>query len=188
MGPLVRHHLEPRSSTAMSRGGKWLRERAQYAAVRLMSRLPASVKIALSGEPPVIVDGQQLDPQLQLLRSIRRRRGTPGLIEPSIAAGRARYRRDARVFRGPVTAVGSVRDLEVPGGSGPLRARHYTPPDCRPAAALTVYLHGGGFVIGDLDTHDEPCRLLCRLAETHVLSVAYRLAPEHPFPRRWRTR
>jgi acetyl esterase len=45
-----------------------------------------------------------------------------------------------------------------------------------------VYLHGGGFVIGDVDTHDEPCRLLCRHAGTHVLSVDYRLAPEHPFP------
>jgi acetyl esterase len=48
--------------------------------------------------------------------------------------------------------------------------------------SLTVYLHGGGFVIGDLDTHDEPCRILCREAGVHVLSVAYRLAPEHPFP------
>jgi acetyl esterase len=45
-----------------------------------------------------------------------------------------------------------------------------------------VYFHGGGFVIGDLDTHDEPCRMLCRHGNTQVLSVAYRLAPESPFP------
>src|SRR5256885_12938576 len=49
-------------------------------------------------------------------------------------------------------------------------------------APLTVYFHGGGFVIGDLDTHDEPCRMLCRHSGSHVLSVAYRLAPEHPYP------
>ena len=47
---------------------------------------------------------------------------------------------------------------------------------------LTVYLHGGGYTQGDLDTHDEPCRLLCREAGHAVLSVAYRLAPEAPFP------
>src|SRR5256885_13665365 len=49
-------------------------------------------------------------------------------------------------------------------------------------APLTVYFHGGGWVTGDLDTHDEPCRMLCRHAQVQVLSVDYRLAPEHPFP------
>src|SRR5438045_6250566 len=53
--------------------------------------------------------------------------------------------------------------------------RSQTPP-------LLVFFHGGGFVIGDLDTHDEPCRILCRHAGVQVLSVDYRLAPEHPFP------
>lgn len=158
-----------------------LRDRALYLAMRAIAHLPDRVKIWLSGTAPVIVDGQQLDPQLQFLRSIRRRHRTPGLVEPTVAAGRARYRRETLTFRGPVTKVGGVRDLEIPGAAGPLRARHYAPVDGS-MAPLTVYFHGGGFCIGDLDTHDEPCRLLCRYAEVHVLSIEYRLAPEHPFP------
>jgi acetyl esterase len=154
--------------------------RAQLVAVRFIARLPDRVKVALSGEPPLVVDGDRLDPQVQLLRSLRRRRGFTGLIHPSIAAGRARYRRETRLFRGPITAVEDVRDFEIPGPAGPLRARLYSSAARR--APLLVYLHGGGFVIGDLDTHDEPCRLFCRHAGTHVLSVDYRLAPEHPFP------
>jgi acetyl esterase len=158
-----------------------LRDRARCLAMRAMAHLPDRVKIRLSGTPAMIVDGQQLDPQLQLLRSIRRRQGMLGLVEPTVAAGRARFRHETLAFRGPTTKVAAVRDLEIAGASGPLRARHYVPDDGE-GAPLTVYLHGGGFVIGDLDTHDEPCRILCHYAGLHVLSVEYRLAPEHPFP------
>jgi acetyl esterase len=83
-----------------------------------------------------------------------------------------------------VTRVASVRDCDIPGAAGSLRVRHYAPYTAASALKppLTVFFHGGGFVIGDLDTHDEPCRILCRHAGVHVLSVDYRLAPEHPFP------
>jgi acetyl esterase len=78
--------------------------------------------------------------------------------------------------------VGAVRDLTIDGAVGPLQARHYAPAAAAADAPLLVYYHGGGFVIGDLDTHDAPCRMLCADGAQHVLSVAYRLAPEHPFP------
>jgi acetyl esterase len=77
------------------------------------------------------------------------------------------------------TPVGELTDLIV---DGRLRARHYAPPGDSAGRPLLVYLHGGGMVIGDIETHDEPCRMLCRHAAVHVLSVEYRLAPEHPFP------
>lgn len=155
------------------------RDRTQYLIARFLSRMPGWLLTRLSGEPPIVIDGQRLDPQVQLLRTVRRRRSLYGLVEPTVEAGRKRYRRETHAYRGPMTEVAGVRDLEIGTANGPLRARHYSPGRKAP---LTVYLHGGGFVIGDLDTHDEPCRILCRHAGVHVLSIDYRLAPEHPFP------
>jgi acetyl esterase len=158
-----------------------LAERIEQMAARVLVRLPGHWHVRLSGEPPVTADGLTLDPHVQLVRVLRRRRNRHGLCEPDLRAARARYRRESLVFRGPITPVGSVRDFTIPGAGGPLRVRHYAPaaPDPQP---LTVYLHGGGFTIGDLDTHDEACRILCAEGRIHVLSVEYRLAPEHPFP------
>jgi acetyl esterase len=80
-------------------------------------------------------------------------------------------------------AIGKVEKLEVPGPAGPLAVRSYTPiaPGQAPLPAI-VYFHGGGFVMGDLDTHDAVCRTLTNESGCRVLSVEYRRAPEHPFP------
>jgi acetyl esterase len=86
------------------------------------------------------------------------------------------------MLSGPPTPVGIVRDLVVDGATGPLIVRHYAPEEGGGPHPLLVFFHGGGFVLGDLETHDAPCRLLCRHSGAHVLSVDYRLAPEHPFP------
>jgi acetyl esterase len=98
-------------------------------------------------------------------------------------------RDDARAFEGPKVEVTRVEDTTVDGAAGPLQARFYVPPDGRAASAgpraadgLLMYFHGGGFVVGDLDTHDNVCRFLCRQAGVRVLAVEYRLAPEHRFP------
>lgn len=75
-----------------------------------------------------------------------------------------------------------VRDLEVAGGAGPIKARLYAPKGAAGTGPGLVYFHGGGFVIGNLDTHDDFLRRLCKASGVRVLSVDYRLAPEHPFP------
>lgn len=155
-------------------------ERMQGVAARALGRLPARAQLRLSGRPQVEVDGQRLDPCLQLVLALSRRRVRYGLCEPDPVTARSRFRREVLIFGGTKTRVGEVRDLEIEGGDGRLRARHYAPPEG--SNDLLVYLHGGGFVIGDLETHDEACRVLCLHARTHVLSVEYRLAPEHPFP------
>lgn len=158
-----------------------LPERIESLAARILVRLPGHVHVRMSGEPPVVADRAALDPHVQLVRALRRRRNPHPLCGPTLDAGRERYRRESLLFRGPVTQVGAVRDFTIPGDGGPLRVRHYAPAANSPQP-LTVYLHGGGFTIGDLDTHDEACRILCRYARVHVLSVEYRLAPENPFP------
>ncbi|MCA1614993.1 MAG: alpha/beta hydrolase [Acidobacteria bacterium] len=157
-----------------------LAERFQGLAGRSLGLLPEAVQLRLSGRPPVELDGQRLDPCLQLLLAVNRRRKRHGLCEPDPATARARFRREVLIYGGPKTRVGPVRDFEIEGEAGPVRVRHYAP--LTDSRDLLVYLHGGGFVLGDLETHDEPCRLLCRHAPTHVLAVEYRLAPEHPFP------
>ncbi len=75
-----------------------------------------------------------------------------------------------------------VKNLTVDGAEGPLKARLYTPKDAPEPGPGIVYFHGGGFVIGDLDTHDSFLRRLAAGSGVRVLSVDYRLAPEHRFP------
>ena len=79
-------------------------------------------------------------------------------------------------------AVARVEDRSIPGPAGEVPVRCYHPPGQSGTPGVLLYFHGGGFVIGDLDTHDTVCRSLCTGAGVMVLSVDYRLAPDHPFP------
>src|SRR5689334_11122171 len=79
---------------------------------------------------------------------------------------------------GGAQAIGAVRDVPV----GDLRGRLYVPSRAVASGPLLVYFHGGGWVYGDLDSHDPTCRFLAERSGVRVLSVDYRLAPEHPFP------
>jgi acetyl esterase/lipase len=83
---------------------------------------------------------------------------------------------------GPELPIGSVEDRTLPGPGGALRVRLYSPNDDDEIQPGLIYFHGGGFVAGTLDTHDAIARSLARAGAIRVLSVEYRLAPEHPFP------
>ena len=155
------------------------RERVRAAIVRSVAALPQPVQSALAGRP-VVIDGQRLDPEVQLLMRL----SGGGSSAPYSSAAEARTARasDAAVFRGEVFSVERVEELTIPGPEGPIAARLYVPEGGGENRPLLVYLHGGGWVVCDLDTHDNLCRFLAREAGALVLSLDYRLAPEHPFP------
>jgi acetyl esterase len=128
-------------------------------------------------------DTAPLDPALAGFLAQAAAQGNPPLetLPPEIA--RQVYRDLAAALSLPPDPVASVEGRRIEGPGGPLALRIYSPAD--PAAApvpLLLYLHGGGFVIGDLETHDAVCRTLCHESGMKVVAVDYRLAPEHPFP------
>ena len=135
---------------------------------------------------PVVRDGLTLDPELQAVLLIREQWGLPPITDLPLAEMRERTRQEAMVAAGEPEPVGSVSDLVVPGADGDLAARLYVPSaEDEPASGvgpLLVFFHGGGFVFGDLDTHDGVCRVLCRYAGVRVLAIDYRLAPENKYP------
>lgn len=131
--------------------------------------------------PKPEIAGHRLHPFLAVLRRLMALQGGPQRWELTPEAARQQMR-DAVLPLQRGWPVSAVEDIEIDGDDGRLMARHYRPEADKSVPVLLVYLHGGGYVVGDLDTHDDVCRLICREAGVQVLSVAYRLAPEHPFP------
>ncbi|CAN5155821.1 lipase/esterase LipN [soil metagenome] len=143
--------------------------------------LPDVVKRLLSGKRAVVVDGNTLDPTLQFFLAGEKMLGLTGLVVDGDVAKTRAMTRDSCLALGGKSAPVAVQNLSIPGPAGPIGARHYRPggPGADP---LLVYYHGGGFVFGDLDSFDAFCRRICAEAGVHVLSVDYRLAPEHKAP------
>ena len=124
-----------------------------------------------------------IDPQVQaLLAGLESAGGTP-LVRGSAAETRQHYRDLSLARRGPgfvPEEVADVVDETIDGPAGPLPLRTYTPTDDR--GRVVTYLHGGGFVMGDLDTHDPVCRRVANGLGAVVVAVDYRLGPEHRHP------
>src|SRR4051795_5346980 len=166
----------------MPPGTLTFRQRVELRAARALAALPPRAQVRLSGKPPITVDGNTLEPEIQLSLAMIERQGARGYEQMTAPEAREDMRLRTAVAAGLPLPVGGVRDLTIDGAAGPLRARHYAPAESGGPHPLLVFFHGGGWVIGDLETHDAACRLLCRPAGVHVLAVDYRLAPEAPFP------
>lgn len=121
-----------------------------------------------------------LDPQVQTLLDSMRDSGIPPFQTLSVEDARQAMLDLFSETRPPVS-VYQIEDRDIPGVAGPIPIRIYIPAGDGPFPVL-VYFHGGGWVLGSLDTHDPICRELTRAVGCVVVSVAYRLAPEHPFP------
>jgi acetyl esterase len=124
------------------------------------------------------------DPATEQFLQILRAAGRPPLDEQPVAVARAGTRAANQQMARPPLALHRVEDRSIPTPDGDLNVRVYWP---RPAAGderlpIVIFFHGGGFVLCDLDTHDPIARYCCRHADAIVISVDYRLAPEHKFP------
>ena len=103
----------------------------------------------------------------------------------TIDSSRERLRRVVKVMARPSGKLAEVAQARIKGPDGPIRVRIYKPKKGGPkngSAPLVVFFHGGGWIVGDLDLSDEALRLLSGLSGAIIVSVEYRLAPEHPFP------
>lgn len=157
-------------------------EAVELAIARKLFSLPEKLQVLLSGRPPVVIDGETLHPNMQLALTFTGQAGKErALSHDDVAVARKRMLFETTRYARACPEVGAVRDFAIQGPSGPLRVRHYAPATTSPSPML-VFLHGGGFALGALESHDVPCRVLCRGANVHVLSAEYRLAPEHPYP------
>ncbi|ACI99803.1 alpha/beta hydrolase [Rhodospirillum centenum] len=152
-----------------------------------MLMLPSAMRDTLLKVQPVEIAGNRLDEDVAALLVLLEKSGRPALDEigrqSGVEAARRAFReavRPASEVEPPRTVVTS--DLTLAGAAGPLRARLYTPDRAPLPGPLLVYFHGGGYVVGDLESHDPYLRYVAAKSVTRVLSVEYRLAPEHPYP------
>ena len=125
-----------------------------------------------------------LDPDLEKLLELARQAGRPPFEALTPEQARAAYAAGWDMLQLPVGDVASVRDVRIAGPGGELTLRIYRGAGTQDGEQLPglVYLHGGGWVIGNLQSHDRLCRSLANQARLCVVAVDYRLAPEHPFP------
>ncbi|MFI9639764.1 alpha/beta hydrolase [Micromonospora sp. NPDC051925] len=122
-----------------------------------------------------------LDPQVVAYRAARAAAGIPPLYTQTLAEARAADLAAIRAGGGDVEPVHEVRDTSVPGPAGELRVRVHRPAGDGPLPTL-VYFFGGGWTLGSVETADGICRRLANATPCQVVTVGYRLAPEHPFP------
>lgn len=141
---------------------------------------PALLLRAAKEEGAVWRDGRRLHPAMQALAALGER-ARPADAQPDPDARRAELRRLA-TLSSPVVQGVHAHDRTAPGPDGDVVVRCYRPHGALHPEPAVVYLHGGGWAAGDLVSHDPTCRLLAAASGCQVVSVDYRLAPEHRFP------
>lgn len=162
-------------------------DKAKRAAFAAAGAIPSQVT-GLLAQPPVRADGARLDPFFQLGDKLIDLFGDKPLSEETMEYSRQQTVANVYACTGPEVPLPYVQDLSIPvtsdseGSEAVIGARLYRPTTSDETLPLLMYIHGGGFAAGNLDTHDMTCRYISSHGELAVLSIDYRLAPEHRFP------
>lgn len=149
----------------------------QGSAARVLDHMPRIVHTSIVKALKYPFTYPELDSFSQALMAIQYKQGISGIVGTDVQASRQLFELNAQALIKQVTPVTQVRDLKLPLQSGEVEARHYHPAPNKKLPMLIFY-HGGGFVVGSRDTHDEVCRLIAVHSKVQVLSLEYPLAPE----------
>ena len=123
-----------------------------------------------------------LDPQAKWVLDIAEEKGLPSLDELTPEEAKTAYEERALTLTYKNVDIGKTIDLDIPGPLGEVPIRIYHPVGMTESLPVLVYYHGGGWVVGSRNTHDGLCRLIANSGPFIVVSVDYRMGPEHPFP------
>jgi acetyl esterase/lipase len=121
-------------------------------------------------------------PDVRAFLEALKARPRPKLTAENIAAMRLMAPQGMALLEPPIGELAATRDLVAPGPGGTIPLRLFDARDAREPGPAVVFFHGGGFVIGNIDTHASMCAEIARRLDLPVISVDYRLAPEHPWP------
>lgn len=152
-------------------------EKGQGTVARYLDHLPSFAQESLVKILKYPYQYPELDPFIKCMMAIQLKQGNSGLISEDIIQSRKNFDLQMQSIKSKPTFVKRVEDIRLPLQSGRIFARHYHPEPSK-KLPMVVFYHGGGFVIGSLDSHDEVCRLLAIYAKVQVLSIDYPLAPE----------
>ena len=142
----------------------------------------ALAQTAVDRHPDLHLHHHRLTPAMRSVIERMARAGHPPLHTRTPQDARVAYQAGADVLEVPKAVLARVEDRVIPARDGHLLPARLYAPSTQPGLPLLLYLHGGGFTIGSIATHDILCRELARLSGCMVVSLAYRLAPEHRFP------
>jgi acetyl esterase len=157
-----------------------LRSRVEAAAAQLIFALPGPVRRLIAGKP-IRLDGQELALDAQLLLRLQQvARVTMAKETPELA--RRMLIESQHLVAGELIQPVDTREVTIPDANGGIPATLYVPDGLPEQSGLLVFIHGGGWVIGTRASHDNAARFFAKYAGVRVLSIEYRLAPEHPFP------
>lgn len=157
-----------------------LSESAMRAAIRALGALPEPIQRVIAGKPSII-DGNRLFTEVQMALRVVNALGSKAFQDVPLGEARRQIDAEARIF-GSIIDVDTVHDVVVPTRNGSVPARVYRHRHSDALLGAVTYFHGGGWVVGSLDSTDAVCRFIAHHLRVVVISVDYRLAPEHPYP------